>query len=230
MKLFYKDLYSSECKSSPRTRATFLNKIKLPSLSEEQKADLCKPISKEEVLQAIRTLKGGKAPGPDGFGPEFYKTFSQELVGPLTDMYLDSFNRSCLPPTLNSADISVILKKDKPPELCGSYRPISLISVDSKLLSKLLARRLEKLLPILINSDQTGFINGRYSTSNVRRLLNIIQFTSQYKQKALAISLDAEKAFDRVEWGYLFDVLGRFGLGGTSLNGSKPYITHLQLW
>ena len=147
-------------------------------------------------------LKGGKAPWPDGFGPEFYKTFSQEIVGPLTDMYLDnldwSFNRDCLPPTLGIANISVILKRDKPSDMYGSYRPISLISVNSKLLSKLLARCLEKLLPTLINSDQTGFVHGHYSTSNERRLLNIIQFTSQYKQKALAVSLDAEKAFDRV--------------------------------
>lgn len=81
------------------------------------------------------------------------------------------------------------------------------------MLSKLLARRLEDLLPTLINSDQTGFVRGRFSTSNVRRLLNIVPFTSQKKQKALAISLDAEKAFDRVECGYLFDVLRRLGLG-----------------
>ena len=90
MKLFYKDLYSSEWTSSSGARAKFLNKIKSPSLSDIQKADLCKPISKEEVLQAIHTLKGGKAPGPDGFGTEFYKTFRQELVGPLT---------ACLPGT-----------------------------------------------------------------------------------------------------------------------------------
>ncbi|XDV28526.1 hypothetical protein PO909_031812 [Leuciscus waleckii] len=221
IKLYYKDLYSSGSTASSENMATFLNKIKLPSLSDVQKADLYKPVSKEVVLQAIHTLKGGKAPGPDGFGPEFYKTFSQELVGPLTDMYLDSFNSVFLPPTLSTANISVILKKNKAPDMCGSYRPISLISVDSKLLSKLLARRLEKLLATLINSDQTGFVYGRYSSSNVRRLLNIIQFTSQYKQKALAVSLDAEKAFDRVEWGYLFDVLGRFGLGGDFLKWIK---------
>ena len=179
MKLFYKDLYSSECTSFSEIRATFLNKIKLPSVSNAQKADLCKPISKEEVLQAILTLKGGKAPGPEGFGLEFYKTFSQEIVGPLTDMYLDSFNRGCLPPTLGITNILVILKRDKPSAMCGSYRAVSLISVDSKLLSKLLARRLEKLLPTLINSDQTGFVHGCYSISNVRRLLNFIQFTSQ---------------------------------------------------
>lgn len=140
MKLYYKDLYSSGSTASSENMATFLNKIKLPSLSDVQKADLYKPVSKEEVLQAIHALKGGKAPGPDGFGPEFYKTFSQELVGPLTDMYLDSFNSGFLPPTLSTANISVILKKNKAPDMCGSYRPISLISVDSKLLSKLLAR------------------------------------------------------------------------------------------
>ncbi|XDV45285.1 hypothetical protein PO909_013405 [Leuciscus waleckii] len=221
MKLYYKDLYSSGSTASSENMATFLNKIKLPSLSDVQKADLYKPVSKEEVLQAIHTLKGGKAPGPDGFGPEFYKTFSQELVGPLTELRPQRVNSGFLPPTLSTANISVILKKNKAPDMCGSYRPISLISVDSKLLSKLLARRLEKLLPTLINSDQTGFVYGRYSSSNVRRLLNIIQFTSQYKQKALAVSLDAEKAFDRVEWGYLFDVLGRFGLGGDFLKWIK---------
>lgn len=100
------------------------------------------------------------------FYKDHYCTSSSEIRA-FTDMYLDSFNRGLSPPTLGIANISVILKRDKPSVMCGSYRPISLISVDSKLLSKLLARRLEKLLPTLIISDQSGFVHGCYSTSNV---------------------------------------------------------------
>lgn len=62
------------------------NKLFSISLSDEQKAEICKPVNKEEVLKAICILKGGKAPGPDGFGPEFYKKFSKIIVDPLTDM------------------------------------------------------------------------------------------------------------------------------------------------
>ncbi len=90
-------------------------------------------------------------------------------------------------------------------------RPISLLNVDCKLLSKLLARRLESLHPQLIN--QTGFIQQRLSYSNVRRLLNIIQYSQISKTQVLAISLDAEQAFDRMEWVYMFEVLDKFNLG-----------------
>lgn len=221
MKSFYADLYSSDCSASLENRRKFLDKMEFPSLSENQQELLCRPITEEEVSDTINTLQGGKAPVPDGFGPDFYKIFSKVLVGPLTNMYMDCFEKGCLPPTLNLAHVSVLLKRGKPPDICGSYRPISLISVDSKILSKLLAKRLENLLPVLINPDQTGFIHGRYSSSNVRRLLNVVQSSSQNKQKTLAISLDAEKAFDRVEWPYLFDIMERFGLGGDFLKWTQ---------
>ncbi len=90
--------------------------------------------------------------------------------------------------------------------------------MDCNLLSKLLARRLESLLPQLINPDQTGFIQQRLSHSNVRRLLNIIQYSQISKTQVLAISLDAEKAFNRVEWAYMFEVLDKFNLGTDFIN------------
>ena len=60
--------------------------------------------------------------------------------------------------------ISVILKEGKDPQSCDSYRPISLLNCDYKIITKLLSKRLEIILPKLINLDQTGFIKGRYSS------------------------------------------------------------------
>lgn len=70
--------------------------------------------------------------------------------------------------------LSLILKKDKDSLDCGSYRPISLLNVDGKILSKILACRLETILPSIVAADQTGFIKGRHSFFNIRRLLNIL--------------------------------------------------------
>uniref|UniRef100_A0A3Q3ASG7 Reverse transcriptase domain-containing protein n=1 Tax=Kryptolebias marmoratus TaxID=37003 RepID=A0A3Q3ASG7_KRYMA len=218
---FYQKLYSSEYSSSDVKVTEFLGDVTLPRLTDGQQEALGAPISQIEVREAIASLKGGKAPGPDGFCPEFYKTLSHLVVGPLTDMLRHSFERGGLPPTLNLANINLILKKDKPPDICGSYRPISLIGVDSKLLSKILATRLEKLMTFLINPDQTGFIQNRFSFTNMRRLLNVIQYASQTNCRAFAVSLDAEKAFDRIEWKYLFNVLERFGIGGDFLKWIK---------
>lgn len=84
-----------------------------------------------------------------------------------------------------------------------------------------MARRLEKVLPYIIKEDQTGFVKGRNSYDNMRRLLNVIQLSQGSVDPALVLSLDAEKAFDQVEWSYLHYVLEEFGLGGYFANWVK---------
>ena len=117
------------------------------------------------MFNAIGTLQNGKAGGPDGYSSEFYKEFTGLFVDPLVSMFNDAFSNKELPPTLKEANISLILKKGKCPESCASYRPISLLNVDRKILAKILAIRLEGLLPKIIKE-------GRNSYNNVRRLLN----------------------------------------------------------
>lgn len=118
-------------------------------------------LSHKEIITAIMSLQSGKAPGPDGLTTEFYKNsrtnwplFFFQSIEPLDD--------KVVPPTLRQASITLLLKKNKDPLDCSSYRPISLTNCDGKVFSKVITLRLESALPYLISDDQTGFIQDRH--------------------------------------------------------------------
>lgn len=111
-------------------------------------------------------MQSGKAPGPDGYPIEFYKTFLDSFAKPMLDMFNEALKTGQLPQYLRQVSISLIVKKDKDPHECSSFRPISLCPVDAKVLAKDLANRIHTTS---INSgDQTGFIKNRMSFFNIR--------------------------------------------------------------
>lgn len=220
---FYAGLYSSEVGNEPNLIDLFFKDLPMPLVSQKDKEDLEKPISLEEIRRAIKGLQGSRAPGPDGYTAEFYKSFMNELAPVLLQVYNESLNLGKLPPTFYQAIIFLIHKKDKDPKNVSAYRPISLLNADVKILAKILANRLETVLPKIIHEDQNGFIKNRQLSHNLRRLFNVIYTEDPKSKSEVLISLDAEKAFDRVEWSYLFSTLSRFGFGNGFISWLKLF-------
>lgn len=93
-------------------------------------------------------------------------------------------------------------KEGKDPPAPCSYRPISLLNTDIKILARVLANRLKPILPTVINPDQTGFIAGREARDNYNEEIQLLHWVNSQDASppCLFISTNAEKAFDRVDW------------------------------
>ena len=209
--VFYRDLYSQPNASEEDCNDAFLGSLDLPSLSDFQNENLIKPISVEEMNEAVTILKSGKAAGPDGYGSQWYCSLRTEIVQLLLMAFNYILQEGKIPPSWREATISVIPNEGKDRRECGNYWPISVLNLYFKLFTSIFARTLEKLLPDLINLDQNGFIHHRQTTDNIRRILHILSQIQKDKTQSIIGSLDAEKAFDSVRWAFLYKVLGKFG-------------------
>ena len=209
---YYKTLYTQPQLEGEEQIDQFLRTLNLPNMTEQENKSLITAITEEELNDAISKLKANKSPGPDGFPSEWYKAFRTELLPSLLKACNTALKKSKMPPSWNEAVISIIPKEGRDKLECGSYRPISVLNVDYKLYTAILARRLEKILPRLINFDQTGFISQRQTHDNIRRSLHVLHHIQQNNMDALLISLDAEKAFDALSWPFLYKVLEKFGM------------------
>ena len=208
---YYKTLYSQPPKDNDLEMDTFFASIRLPSVSEEENKTLISDITIEELNSAISRLKASKSPGTDGFTAEWYKALREQMAPILLRTFNWVLQEKKIPPSWKEAIISLIPKEGKDQLECGSYRPISILNVDYKLFTSILSHRINRILPRLIHTDQTGFIKQRQTHDNLRRTLHIVNHIEQQSIEALLVSLDAEKAYDSVRWKFLYRVLAKFG-------------------
>lgn len=157
----------------------FLDNLNLPRLTNSQLESLNQPISIDEIRKTILSLPQGKSPGPDGFPSEYYKLFHQTLSPFLLETFNKAIRTSSFPKEMLGAYVTTIPKQGKDPLLPESYRPISLLNTDLKIFAKLLAKRLQKMIPLLVQQDQLGFIPGRQTSDATRRIVNIVNMAEK---------------------------------------------------
>ena len=164
----------------------------------------------EEIGLAIDTLDGTKAPGLDGYMGIFYKTYKELLIPQLIEMYAEALDTGILPPTFWEAVVILLLKPGKDPLLCGSYRPLSLLNYENKILAKVLSTRLSLLLDQIISPEQSGFVPQRSTSLNLRTVFATLHRVDPTVPAVITL-LDAEKAFDSLEWPFLQALLKQRG-------------------
>ena len=225
---FYKKLYSV-----PKvTQADILNSEPLflqDNIPTLENKDNCEGVIREnECLKALKNSKNNKAPGSDGFPTDFYNFFWTDIKTYVIDSFNHAFDSGQLSIDQRRGIITLSPKKDKDRLLLKNWRPISLLNADYKLLAKTLSNRIKKVIPDLINHDQTGYIKGRYIGENIRTVSDIITYLKNTGNEGIILLIDFEKAFDTVSWDFIFKALARFGLGEDFIKWVKVLYNNVQ--
>ena len=211
-KQFYDRLFTREEHVSLEDQEFFLQKIN-KSLTQEQRDNLDTAIGLEELRLALFDTKKNKTPGYDGLPYEFYQTFWHVLGRDFLQVVGYSLNMAkCLPYSQTTSIVTLVYKKNDK-QLLKNWRPISLLCCDYKILSKTIANRIKRVLDCLLSQRQTCSVPGRTIFQNLHFMRDAIFFCDVNKIKGYILSIDQEKAFDRLNREFLLKVLKKMGFG-----------------
>ena len=171
------------------------------------------PIQIEDVDLAIKSLKNNKCPSTDGLPIEFYKTFWGKLSPILTQMLVDTVEKKKFHLTAREGILSLLEKVGRNSLLIDNWCPLTLLNVDYKIFTKILANRLNLVANRLIHPIQTGFLPGRHISDNIVKLLNIMDHCQKSYLNAIIMSFNFYKAFDTVSWATITQVMEYLGFG-----------------
>nr|CAD1842484.1 unnamed protein product [Ananas comosus var. bracteatus] len=194
--------------------------ISLPSIFGRADCDLFNlelPFSEEEMKQAVFATAPEKASGPDDFPTLFFQRFWSTIKADVMRVFNSFYNGTGNLEGINSSWTCLIPKKSGA-AMVRDYRPISLVNSITKLLSKVLATRLQSHMDHLINPFQAAFIRGRHILDNFFATHILTHHLHSTKQQAALLKLDFERAFDQISWDFLLNLLHVRGFGNRWIN------------
>jgi hypothetical protein len=214
-KSFYKNLFKAQDDCNLNAILQFVP----GKVSNEMNNFLCRPFDPGEVETALFMMKPNKSPGPDGFTAGFFQRHWAVIKDTVCEAVLDFLNGGEMPGDLNST-ILVLIPKIKHPQDLTQFRPIALCNVLYKICSKAIANRLRSVLDEIIAEEQSAFVPGRLISDNILTAYECFHYLKRKKGKSpdCAIKLDMAKAYDRIEWTYLEEIMVKLGF-------ARPFIS-----
>ena len=175
------------------------------------------PITRAELETAINTLPTKKSPGPDRFTAEFYQMYKKELVASLLKLFQTIYKEGILPNSFYETN-SILIPKRGSLNKKENFRSMSMMNRDAKIFSKILANRLQQHLKKLIHHGHVGFIPGMQDWLNICKSIDVIHHINRTKEKNhMIISIDVEKAFEKIQNLFMLKTLNKLGIDGTYL-------------
>ena len=215
---FYSNLFDRKISKTETECKNFLDTLNIPTISEQHKLECEKALSLEDLETSLFKMSIGKSPGNDGLSVEFYKTFWDDIKNVFFESVCYSRLVGELSISQRQAIIKLIEKKDKDKRFIANWRPISLLNVDTKIISKSLASRFIPILPTIISADQTAYVKGRYIGESIRLISDILECSDKHNVAGYLLTVDLEKAFDSVDHTFLISCMKKFGFGTSFLS------------
>lgn len=156
-------------------------------------SSLVQQFTKEEIDAVIADLPYNKSPGPDGFNGEFLKKCWHLVAPDFYKLIEDFYNGNLCMRSINSSYITLVPKTDNP-SMVGDFRPISLLNSTFKIITKLLAERLQKVILRLIHKNQYGFLRTRSIHDCLAWAFEFLHICKASKRELVIIKLDFEKS------------------------------------
>ena len=167
-------LFKEKLSLSEECIQSFLYNVCFPKRNENQTVKCEGAITECELLKALSSIEYDKSPGNDGIKKEFYIKFWDVVKEPLCTSIQQSFKEGKLSTSQKQAIIKLIEKKDRDKRFIKNWRPISLLNVDMKLISKVLASRLKSVISTIVNENHVAYVINRFISESGRLISDVL--------------------------------------------------------